>query len=78
MATAITEINSQLAALIPSDGSINGTALQQNAASLMYLAQTSVYDDVQALWWGTGLNVGQFTDQYTQNLTGTHHAVALS
>ena len=63
VATVIAAINAQLAQLVTS-GTIDGTQLQQQIASLLYLAQTSVFSAVPALADGTQA-VADFTSQYT-------------
>lgn len=68
MATVIAAVNTELAALIPASGSINGTQLQEDVASLLYLAQTSISDAVPAVWNGTQTTTS-FVSEYTgQNL----------
>lgn len=63
VATVIAAINAQLAQLLTS-GTINGTQLQQQVASLLYLAQTTVFSAVPTLATGTQA-VADFTSQYT-------------
>ncbi len=69
--TVIAAINTELAALVPSSGSINGTQVQENIASLLYLAQTSIFNAVPAVSNGTQ-TAANFTSAYTGvNLTNT-------
>ncbi len=69
VATVIAAINTELGDLIPTSGNLNGTQIQQNIASLLYLAQTSVFDAVPAVSNGTQTLVN-FTSVYTGvNLT---------
>ena len=69
VATVIAAINTQLAALLPISGDVDGTQLQQSIASLLYLAQTVVFNAVPALSNGTQ-TVSAFTSEYTGvNLT---------
>lgn len=63
VATVIAAINTQLAQLLTS-GNINGTELQQQVASLLYVGQTSVFSAVPALANGTRA-LADFTTQYT-------------
>jgi len=69
--TVIAAINTELAALVPSSGTINGTQVQENIASLLYLAQTSIFNAVPAVSNGTQ-TAANFTSAYTGvNLTNT-------
>ena len=69
--TVIAAINTELAALVPSSGNINGTQVQENIASLLYLAQTSIFNAVPAVSNGTQ-TAANFTSAYTGvNLTNT-------
>ncbi|KAL0048253.1 hypothetical protein WJX82_011189 [Trebouxia sp. C0006] len=69
--TVIAAINTELAALVPSSGTINGTQVQENIASLLYLAQTSIFNAVPAVSNGTQ-TAASFTSAYTGvNLTNT-------
>lgn len=77
VATVIAAINTELAALVPTSGNLNGTQIQANIASLLYLAQTSIFDSVPAVSNGTQ-QVVNFTAAYTGvNLTNSAD-VALS
>lgn len=68
VATVIADINAQIAQL-PASGIINGTQLQQQIASLLYLSQTSVFDAVPAAANGTQA-LSDFASQNTgANLT---------
>ena len=74
VATVIAAINTELAAAIPTSGAINGTQLQENIASLLYLAQTSIFNAVPAVSNGTEA-VTNFTSAYTGvNLTSSADA----
>lgn len=72
MGTVIAAINTELATLLPTAGQpISGTQLQENIASLLYLAQTSVFNAVPALSNGTQA-LTNFTAEYTGlNLTNS-------
>lgn len=73
VATVIADMNAQVAQL-PASGIINGTQLQQQVASLLYLSQTSVFEAVSAAANGTQ-SLSDFTSQYTgTRLTGAVHA----
>lgn len=63
VATVIAEINTQVAQL-PTRGAINGTQLQQQIASLLYLSQTSVFQAIPAAAKGTQA-LSEFTSMYT-------------
>ena len=63
VATVIADINAQVAQL-PASGIINGTQLQQQVASLLYLSQTSVFEAVPAVANGTQA-LSEFTSQYS-------------
>lgn len=63
VATVIADINAQVAQL-PASGIINGTQLQQQVASLLYLSQTSVFNAIPAAANGTQA-LSNFTLQYT-------------
>ena len=73
--TVIAAINTELATLLPTAGqSINGTQLQESIASLLYLAQTSVFNAVPAVSNGTQA-LANFTAAYTGlNLTNSANA----
>lgn len=72
--TVIAAVNSDLADLIPASGSINGTQLQQDVASLLYVAQTSIFNAVPAISNGTQA-LTNFTELYTGvNLTQSANA----
>lgn len=67
VATVIAEINAQVAQM-PTSGAINGTQLQQQIASLLYLSQTSVFEAIPAAANGMQA-LSDFTSMYTgQNL----------
>ena len=73
VATVIADMNAQMAQL-PASGIINGTQLQQQVASLLYLSQTSLFDAVPAAANGTQA-LSEFTSQYTgANLTSAVNA----
>ena len=78
VATVIAAINTEIQDLVPRNGSpINGTSLQQNIASLLYLGQTSVTQSIPAISRGTQ-SLTNFTSEYTGvNLTNSAN-VALS
>lgn len=70
VAAVIADINAQVAQL-PASGNIDGTQLQQQIASLLYLSQTSVFPAVLAVANGTQA-LSDFTSQYTgANLTSS-------
>ena len=63
VATVIAEINAQVAQL-PTSGTINGTQLQQQIASLLHLSQTSVFQAIPAAANGMQ-SLSDFTSMYT-------------
>nr|QOL01283.1 putative extracellular protein TR9_084 [Trebouxia lynnae] len=63
VATVIANINARVAQL-PASGTINGTQLQQQVASLLYFSQTSVFPAVPAAANGTQA-LSDFTSQYS-------------
>ena len=74
VATVIAGINMELQNLVPTSGNINGTQLQQNIASLLYLAQSSITSSIPAISRGTE-SVTNFTAAYTGvNLTNSANA----
>lgn len=67
--TVVATINRDLQDLVPTNGSINGTQLQQDAAGLLSVAQAAVFEAVPAISKGIQ-SVTDFTAMYTGvNLT---------
>lgn len=67
--TVVAAINRDLQDLVPTNGSINGTQLQQDAAGLLSVAQTAVFNAVPEIS-DTIESVTNFVDMYTGvNLT---------
>ena len=55
------ELNSKLAALLPGQGRINGTEIQENTAALLRIAELNTYFDALADW----LDYADFVAAYT-------------